>query len=361
MSLSQSVLTSNHVLPIRTQEPVHAGKVRAVYWLTPQDSHRLGETRGYQTKSDAQLGVMIISDRLSAFEQIWHAEGGLTGVPYKGAALNAIASHWFQQFSQHSIAKHHLVESPHPLMWIVQRAKPVKIEAIIRRYLAGFLARPYAQGVREICGVSLPNGLKPNAKLECPILTPTTKGIMRGIPKVAEADDINISRQDIINNLAAFGFRKLADVARYEEILQRSFEFMTEKLAPLGQLLADTKFEFGYINEELVLIDEVGTPDSSRFWDAQAYANNRVVENSKEAFRQFLLNQVPDRDVLLNKNRMPERAQLARDTILPAESMLEVSRIYCAMAEKITGRGLPQISQPRVEMLDVLQQLDLLR
>src|SRR5690242_4818807 len=128
MSLSHSVLTSNHDLPIKTQQPVHAGKVRAVYWLTPQDSQRLTATRGYQAKPDSELGVMIISDRLSAFECIWQAEDGLTGVPYKGAALNAISQHWFKQFSAQGIAKNHVLEAPHPLMWIVQKAKPVKIE-----------------------------------------------------------------------------------------------------------------------------------------------------------------------------------------------------------------------------------------
>jgi len=361
MSLSQSILSTNHDLPIRTQEPVHAGKVRAVYWLTPQDSQRLIETQSYSVQSNTQLGVMIISDRLSAFECIWQAEDGLTGVPYKGAALNAIAQHWFKQLSHHQIAHHHIVGSPHPLLWIVQRAKPVKIEAIIRGYLAGFLARAYAQGQREYCGINVPDHLRDHAQLATPILTPTTKGILRGIPQVPESDDVNISRQDIVNNLGAFGFREVEDVDRYEQILLRSFAFMTEELAKQNQILADTKFEFGYIHGELVLIDEVGTPDSSRFWDATAYAEGRIVENSKEAFRQFLLSYVTDRDVLLNKERMLERQHLANKTLLPTDSLLQVSKIYREMAEKITGTALTPISAPREEVLDVLRCFDLLR
>ena len=128
--MSSAVLAKNDSLPIRTEGPVHSGKVRSVYWLTDEDSARLIRKRGYDVAADAQLAVMVISDRISAFDCIWHGEGGLAGVPGKGAALNAIAQFWFQAFQKQGLARSHILEVPHPLMWIVQRAEPVMIEAI---------------------------------------------------------------------------------------------------------------------------------------------------------------------------------------------------------------------------------------
>ena len=98
MSLAKKVLASNNDLPIRTEQPVHSGKVRSVYWLTDADSRRLIAEKGYNVAADAPLAIMVISDRISAFECIWHAEGGMQGVPGKGAALNAISNHWFKLF-----------------------------------------------------------------------------------------------------------------------------------------------------------------------------------------------------------------------------------------------------------------------
>src|SRR5690625_6837287 len=114
MSLAQQVLAANDDLPIRTQAPVHSGKVRSVYWLTPEDSARLIRERQYQVAPDAPLAIMVISDRISAFDCIWRAEGGLNGVPGKGAALNAISHHWFTLFRAKGLADSHILEVPHP-------------------------------------------------------------------------------------------------------------------------------------------------------------------------------------------------------------------------------------------------------
>ena len=127
MSLAKKVLASNNDLPIRTEQPVHSGKVRSVYWLTDADSRRLIAEKGYNVAADAPLAIMVISDRISAFECIWHAEGGMQGVPGKGAALNAISNHWFKLFREHNLADSHILDVPHPLVWIVQKAKPVMI------------------------------------------------------------------------------------------------------------------------------------------------------------------------------------------------------------------------------------------
>ena len=150
------VLAKNDDLPIRSDQPVHSGKVRSVYWLTKKDSQRLIQARDYDVPETAELAVMVISDRLSAFECMWRAEGGLDGVPGKGAALNAISGHWFAAFKRQGLARSHILETPHPLVWVVQRAKPVMIEAIARQYITGSMWRAYNEGERSFCGIQLP-------------------------------------------------------------------------------------------------------------------------------------------------------------------------------------------------------------
>ncbi len=159
MTLSHSVLAVNDDLPIRSDLPVHSGKVRSVYWLTATDSARLIQQRGYDVAADAPLAIMVISDRISAFDCIWHAEGGLNGVPGKGAALNAISNHWFRLFREQGLADSHILEIPHPFVWIVQKAKPVMIEAIARQYITGSMWRSYNKGEREFCGIKIADGL----------------------------------------------------------------------------------------------------------------------------------------------------------------------------------------------------------
>ena len=159
-SLAGKVLAVNNDLPVRTRAPVHNGKVRSVYWLTPEDSQRLIREKGYPLAEDAALAIMVISDRISAFDCIWQGEGGMHGVPGKGAALNAISAHWFRQFEAAGLAGNHIVDTPHPLVWIVQRARPLMIEAIGRQYITGSMWRHYEAGERNICGIELPEGLK---------------------------------------------------------------------------------------------------------------------------------------------------------------------------------------------------------
>ena len=224
------VLESNTDFPIKTDKPVHFGKVRAVYWLTAEDSARLIAEKNYDVSPDAELAVMVISDRISAFDCIWKGENGLNGVPGKGAALNSIANHWFKLFREKGLADSHILDVPHPLVWIVQKAKPVRapaarrpprvphvprvvarcdallrvfspadalpqvmIEAIARQYITGSMWRDYSKGGREICGISIPDGLQKDAKLPELIITPSTKGILTGLPGVPEQDDVNVS------------------------------------------------------------------------------------------------------------------------------------------------------------------------
>jgi len=356
MSLANKVLAVNNDLPIRTGAPVHSGKVRSVYWLEAADSARLVRERCYPVAADAPLAIMVISDRISAFECIWRGEGGMEGVPGKGAALNAISNHWFRLFREQGLADSHILEIPHPLVWIVQKARPVMIEAIARQYITGSMWRSYSRGERDFCGIRIPDGLQKDQKLPELLITPSTKGILPGIPGVPEQDDVNITRNDILTNYAAFQFRSPADVDRYETLLREGFEVISRELARLDQIFVDTKFEFGYAKnaageEQLIYMDEVGTPDSSRIWDGPAWREGRVVENSKESFRQLLLNHFPDPDILLNKDRMPERLALARDNELPASVLMAVSAIYVGIAEKITGQPLALPEDPRQEII----------
>ena len=360
MSLAKKVLASNNDLPIRTEQPVHSGKVRSVYWLTDADSRRLIAEKGYNVAADAPLAIMVISDRISAFECIWHAEGGIQGVPGKGAALNAISNHWFKLFREHNLADSHILDVPHPLVWIVQKAKPVMIEAICRQYITGSMWRAYEKGERNFCGIEIPDGLKRDQRLPELLITPSTKGILKGIPGVPEADDVNVSRADIENNYESFKFRSLGDIDVYEKLLSEGFAVISDALAAIGQVFVDTKFEFGYVtdkqgNEKLIYMDEVGTPDSSRIWDGASYAEGKIIENSKEGFRQLLLNHFPDPDILLNKNRMAERSALARDNALPEEVMMAVSDTYVGIAEKITGEKLVLSDDPKGEIIAILR------
>ncbi len=360
MSLADKVLAVNNDLPIRTDKPVHNGKVRSVYWLTEADSQRLIKEKGYNVAPDAPLAIMVISDRISAFDCIWHGEGGLNGVPGKGAALNTISNQWFKLFRENGLADSHILDIPHPFVWIVQKAKPVMVEAICRQYITGSMWRAYSKGDREFCGITLPEGLQKDQKLPELLITPSTKGILRGIPGVPEADDVNITRQNLEDNFEAFNLRSKDDIAQYEKLLKEGFNVISDELAKLDQIFVDTKFEFGYVtdaagNEKLIYMDEVGTPDSSRIWDGAAYREGKIVENSKEGFRQWLLTNFPDSDILLNKERMPEREALARDNALPEEVMMDISRTYVGIAEKVIGAPLSLSDNPKQEIITILR------
>ncbi len=361
MSLADKVLAVNNDLPIRTHAPIHSGKVRSVYWLTADDSRRLIEEKGYDVAPDSALAIMVISDRISAFDCIWHGEGGMKGVPGKGAALNAISNHWFSLFREKGLADSHILDIPHPFVWIVQKAKPVMIEAICRQYITGSMWRSYSKGEREFCGNIIIDGLQKDQKLPELLITPSTKGILKNIPGVPEADDVNISRHNIEANFKAFNFQNAGDIERYETLLKEGFAVISDELSKLDQVFVDTKFEFGYVTdkngqEKLIYMDEVGTPDSSRIWDGPSYRNGEVIEKSKEAFRQQLLSYFPDSDVLLNKDRMDERQALAENNALPEEMLMQISDTYRNIAEKITGASITLPDNPKAEIVEILRE-----
>ncbi len=332
------VLEMSNDLPIRTDKPIHSGKVRSVYWLTEADSRRLIKEKGYPVPESTELGIMVISDRISAFECIWKGEGGMNGVPGKGASLNAISNHWFKLFREQGLADNHILDTPHPLVWIVQKARPVMIEAIARAYITGSMWRSYTKGERDFCGIKIAENLQKDTKLPELLITPSTKGIMVGLPGIPEIDDVNITRSDIENN--------------FEAVIEKALE-------TIGQIFVDTKFEFGYVKDingedKLIYMDEVGTPDSSRLWDAKEYATGKVVENSKEGFRKALMAHFPDADILTNKDRMAERVDLAKN-LLPQEILLDVSNTYTSIAETITGAKIEISDDPKGEIIAILR------
>merc|ERR1711972_568633 len=229
-----------------------------------------------------------------------------------------------------------------------------------RQYITGSMWRSYSKGEREFCGLQIPDGLQNNQKLPELLITPSTKGILKGIPGVPEVDDVNVSRSDIEQNYKAFNFSSPEDITKYEKLLGEGFQVISAALADLDQIFVDTKFEFGYVTdkdgkEKLIYMDEVGTPDSSRIWDGPAFRDSgKVIEKSKEGFRQLLLGHFPDPDILLNKDRMEERKALARDNALPESVLMEVSKTYTDIAEKITGAKLNISENPREEIISVL-------
>jgi len=359
MSLENLAIVKTNDLPIRHKGKVKDGKVRSVYWLTARDNKRLWSQ--LDLLPGTELGIMVISDRISAFECKWQTESGLKGVPGKGASLNAISQYWFRRFDEEGLAGNHIIDTPHPLVWLVEREDPVLVEAIARQYITGSMWRDYKDGIREFGGVTMPEGLKKDQRLDQLLITPSTKGIIRGIPGVRAKDDVNITRQQIVDNYHKFGFKTAEDVDLYETLLTEGFSLISRELDTLGKVFVDTKFELGYTrdaegNPMMVYMDEIGTPDSSRYWDKAQYEKGNTVEESKEAFRQLLLNNVPDRDVLLNKDRMVERVELAKNYKVPDKVFMDTSDLYRTLAGQITGRSIP-ISErdARTEIIESLR------
>ena len=360
MNLENLAIVKTNDLPIRHEGEVHDGKVRSVYWLNPEDSQRIIQEKSYPVHLTTPIGAMVISDRLSAFDCIWQAEEELGGIPEKGASLNNISKHWFNLFDEAGLAGNHILDIPHPLVWIVQRADPILVEAVARQYITGSMWRAYEKGERTFCGIELPEELQKSQRLNKLLITPTTKGIIRGVKGIPEKEDADLTKRLIVKNYAALGFLSREDVNDYEKLLVKGFKIIEQELARMGKIFVDTKFEFGYINMPngsvaMGYIDEIGTPDSSRFWDADEYAKGNVVEESKEGFRQFLLNESGiDPDILLNKKRMDERKKVAADYRVPVKIFMEVSDTYTKTAADITGKPVPNIENPREEIIDTL-------
>jgi phosphoribosylaminoimidazole-succinocarboxamide synthase len=236
---------------------VYHGKVRDVYTLTDN------------------LLVMVASDRISAFDHILPK-----GIPFKGQVLNQVATYFLD--ATKDIVPNWLIATPDPSVSIGHSCEPIRVEMVIRGYLAGHAAREYKAGKRQLCGVNLPEGLIENDRLPSPIITPAVKA--------EEGHDEDISREDILLH----GHVSKDVYEKMELYTRKLFQRGTEMAFKQGLILVDTKYEFGLLNGEVVLIDEIHTPDSSRYFYAEGYEERQALgqeqkQLSKEFVRQWLI------------------------------------------------------------------------
>ena len=282
-----------------------------------QTSKYEGKVRDVYTIKDDKL-VIIASDRISAFDIVMPRS-----IPNKGQVLNQISVEMLN--STKDIIDNWLISSPDPNVSIGHRLNPIKIEMVIRGYLSGHADRLYKSGKRSICGVNLPNGLVSNQKFDRPIITPSTKAEI--------GHDEDISKSEILN-------QNILSIDQYEEIERvtyKLFERGTEIAKERGLILVDTKYEFGYdSNNKLFLIDEIHTPDSSRYFYLDGYeeaVNSGVSPKqlSKEFFRQWLIK---------NEFQGKENQKLPEIT---DEIIDDVSKRYVELFNLITGKSF----QPR--------------
>lgn len=253
----KAITSSNFNFP--GQKSVYKGKVREVYNINDD------------------LLVMIATDRLSAFDVIMPK-----GIPYKGQILNQIATK-FMQLTE-DIVPNWLIATPDPNVAVGYLCEPFKVEMVIRGYLSGHAAREYATGKRLLCGVEMPEGMKENDRFPEPIITPTTKADLG-------THDEDISKEEILSQ----GIVSKEDYEVLEKYTRALFQKGTEIAASRGLILVDTKYEFGKTKEgKIVLIDEIHTPDSSRYFYAEGYEERQQKEEaqkqlSKEFVRQWLI------------------------------------------------------------------------
>ena len=220
--------------------------------------------------------IMVTSDRVSAFDHV------LGTIPFKGQILTEIANFWFER-TKH-IAPNHIIESPDPQVLIAKKAKTLPVEVIVRNYITGSLWREYSSGINGQYGFMLPEGLKKDQKFSEVILTPSTKAEY-GL------HDEPISREEIIKDLVDEKIYKKA-----EEYALQLFDEGKKWADQQGLILVDTKYEFGIVDDELIVIDEIHTPDSSRFWVKSEYEERFAAGESqkmldKENIRQWLIDQ----------------------------------------------------------------------
>lgn len=286
--------------------------MQAPFHFSRQTNYYRGKVRDVYTIADKYM-VMIASNRISAFDHILPKP-----IPYKGAVLNKVA--WYFLKATEDIVPNWTIESPLPNVAIGYAAEPVRIEMVIRGYLTGHAWREYKSGKRVLCGVTMPEGMKESDKFPEPIITPATKA--------EEGHDVDISREDILA-------QNLVDEADYllmEDYTRKLFARGTEMAAKQGLILVDTKYEFGKIDGKVVLIDEIHTPDSSRYFYADGYAERQASgeaqkQLSKEFVRQWL---IENGFQGLDGQTMP---------VMPDEFVKEVTDRYIELAELVTGQA----------------------
>ncbi|MBT0607903.1 phosphoribosylaminoimidazolesuccinocarboxamide synthase [Aequorivita echinoideorum] len=289
------------------QKSVYHGKVREVYTL----------------ENDTLL--MVATDRLSAFDVVMPK-----GIPYKGQILNQIATKMMRDTED--LVPNWLTATPDPNVAIGEACEPFKVEMVIRGYLSGHAAREYKTGKRALCGVAMPDGMKENDKFPAPIITPATKAEMGD-------HDEDISREEILKR----GIVSEKDYLQLEDYTRKLFQRGSEIAANRGLILVDTKYEFGKTkNGKIVLIDEIHTPDSSRYFYAEGYEerqknNEPQKQLSKEFVRQWL---IQNGFQGLEGQKLP---------VMSDEYIETVSERYIELYENITGQKFEKADVSDIE------------
>ena len=267
---------------------IHAGKVR--------DSFRISNTER----------MIVVTDRISAFDNVLK-----TPIQYKGAVLNGISNFWFNKTSD--IIENHFIRQIDPNITIVKELVPIRVEMVVRGYLTGSMWRYYLEGKRKFSGITIGDGLQKNQKFVDPILTPTTK----------EDVDREISSEEIISS--GLCMKKV-----YKQIAEAAltlYKFGSQYLLERGIILVDTKYEFGQLEGKVILMDEIHTPDSSRFWRKENYEKNPgvAIQIDKEFVRQWLIN---------------NKINGVYPVSLPEDVAVEMSRRYLEIYKLVTGSQL---------------------
>jgi phosphoribosylaminoimidazole-succinocarboxamide synthase len=313
--MSKAITKTNFNFP--KQKGLYVGKVRDVYNI------------------DGKYLVMVVTDRISAFDVVLPK-----GIPYKGQVLNQIASKFLDATSD--IVPNWKIASPDPMVTIGHFATPYKVEMVIRGYLTGHAWREYKAGKRSLCGISMPEGMAENQQFPEPIITPTTKA--------DEGHDLDISREEIIRT----GLVAEGEYTKLEQYTRSLFEKGTQIAASMGLILVDTKYEFGKKDGNIYLIDEINTPDSSRYFYANGYEDrlkrgDTQRQLSKEFVRQWLI----EHDFQGKAGQsVPEMSD---------EFVDQISERYIELYENITGekfkRGDISNVQNRIEQ-NILKALE---
>ncbi len=271
--------------------------------------------------------LIVTTDRISAFDRV------LTTIPFKGQVLNQTAAHWFSQ-TKH-LCPNHVIEIPDPNVMLVKECNPYPVEVVVRGYITGVtstsLGYNYAKGIRKFCGVDLPEGLRKDQQLDESIITPTTKAMQGN-------HDMPISKREIIDQ----GLVSKEEYEHIEEYAFSIFEFGQRKVEKNGLILVDTKYEFGKVDNTIMLIDEVHTPDSSRFWIRKTY---------DELFAQGKEQQQLDKEYV--RRYLADHGFRGEGPIptIPDEIKVEAAKRYITAYEMITGQSFHAINEKIIERI----------
>ena len=296
--------------------------VKTKFNLPGQQSHYVGKVRDVYAIEGDYL-VMVVSDRISAFDVVLPK-----GIPFKGQVLNQIAAKFLDATTD--ILPNWKIAVPDPMVTVGHKCEPFKVEMVIRGYLSGHAWREYKAGKRTICGVEMPEGMVENQKFPTPIITPTTKA--------DEGHDEDISKEEII----ARGIVSREDYEQLEAYTRAIFERGTEIAAKMGLILVDTKYEFGKKNGVIYLMDEIHTPDSSRYFYAEGYEERLAKgEKQKQLSKEFV------REWLMANGFQGLEGQQVPE--MTPEIVSSITERYIELYEHITGEKFEKGTSTDVE------------